>query len=197
VTADGGRVVALCGGVGGAKLALGLSRILAPRRLTIAVNTGDDFSHFGLPICPDLDTLMYTLGQVSNPVQGWGREGESWNVFETLGQLGGETWFQLGDRDLAVHLQRRTLLDSGLSLSEVTANLCRRFGTAAAVVLNKADLSSAGSKEIEEACRDNGLPLLASIPFILDVVHAVSQARIPSDELKDHLGTIWSRLGGM
>ncbi len=77
------------------------------------------------------------------------------------------------------------------------ADLCRRFGTAAAVVLNKADLSSAGSKEIEEACRDNGLPLLASIPFILDVVHAVSQARIPSDELKDHLGTIWSRLGGM
>ncbi|MFA5495040.1 MAG: 2-phospho-L-lactate transferase [Porticoccaceae bacterium] len=128
MTADGGRVVALCGGVGGAKLALGLSRILAPRRLTIAVNTGDDFSHFGLPICPDLDTLMYTLGQVSNPVQGWGREGESWNVFETLGQLGGETWFQLGDRDLAVHLQRRALLDSGLSLSEVTANLCRRFG---------------------------------------------------------------------
>lgn len=127
MTAEG-RILALCGGVGGAKLALGLSCILPPERLTIAVNTGDDFSHFGLPICPDLDTLMYTLGQVSNPVQGWGREGESWTVFETLKQLDGETWFQLGDRDLAVHLQRRALLDQGLSLSEATENLCRRFG---------------------------------------------------------------------
>ena len=124
----GRRVLALCGGVGGAKLALGLSQLLPPEQLTIAVNTGDDFSHYGLPICPDLDTVMYTLGGVSNPVQGWGRAGESWRVFETLKELGGEAWFQLGDRDLAVHLQRRALLDGGATLSETTARLCGAFG---------------------------------------------------------------------
>lgn len=123
----GRTVLALCGGVGGAKLALGLSQLLPPAQLTIVVNTGDDFSHFGLPICPDLDTVMYTLGGVSNPVQGWGREGETWQAFETLKQLGGETWFQLGDRDLAVHLQRRALLDAGATLSEATASLCVAF----------------------------------------------------------------------
>lgn len=128
------KIIALCGGVGGAKLALGLSRILSPDQLTIVVNTGDDFTHFGLPICPDLDTVMYTLGGVSNKSQGWGREGESWQAFETLKELGAETWFQLGDRDLAVHLQRRALLDCGHSLSAATSALCSAFGIAHAIV---------------------------------------------------------------
>ena len=123
----GGKVLALCGGVGGAKLALGLTEILDPGQLRVVVNTGDDFTHFGLPICPDLDTVMYTLGGVSNRQQGWGREGESWNCFDTLKDLGAETWFQLGDRDLAVHLQRRALLDAGYSLSEATATLYQGF----------------------------------------------------------------------
>ncbi len=129
-----GAILALCGGVGGAKLALGLSRVLPPERLTIAVNTGDDFVHYGLPICPDLDTVMYTLAGVANSNQGWGREGESWNAFDTLKTLGGETWFQLGDRDLAVHLRRRALLDGGATLSEVTASLCAAFAISHRVV---------------------------------------------------------------
>lgn len=128
------HILALCGGVGGAKLALGLSKILPPEQLTIAVNTGDDFSHYGLPICPDLDTVMYTLAGVNNTVQGWGREGESWQAFETLKALGGESWFQLGDKDLAVHLQRRALLDGGASLSEATARLCAALGVRHPVV---------------------------------------------------------------
>ncbi|KJS07729.1 MAG: 2-phospho-L-lactate transferase [Gammaproteobacteria bacterium BRH_c0] len=128
------KVIALCGGVGGAKLALGLSRVLSPGQLTIVVNTGDDFDHFGLPICPDLDTVMYTLGGVSNKTQGWGREGESWHAFETLKELGAETWFQLGDKDLAVHLQRRALLDRGFSLSAATSSLCSHFGIAHTVI---------------------------------------------------------------
>jgi len=128
------HILALCGGVGGAKLALGLSRILPPEQLTIVVNTADDFIHYGLPICPDLDTVMYTLAGVSNTMQGWGREGESWQVFETLKALGGEDWFQLGDKDLAVHLQRRALLDCGISLSAVTAQLCAKLGVRHPVV---------------------------------------------------------------
>lgn len=122
------RVLALCGGVGGAKLALGLTRILAPDQLTIVVNTGDDFEHFGLTVCPDLDTVTYTLSGFSNPETGWGRKDESWRCLETLEQLGAETWFRLGDRDLAIHLARRALLDQGESLSGATARICAQLG---------------------------------------------------------------------
>jgi len=122
------KVLALCGGVGGAKLALGLTRILSPKQLTIVVNTGDDFEHFGLTVCPDLDTVTYTLSSLSNTETGWGRQDESWRCLETLEQLGAETWFRLGDRDLAIHLARRALLDQGESLSGATSSICRRLG---------------------------------------------------------------------
>lgn len=122
------KVLALCGGVGGAKLALGLSKVLDPGQLTIAVNTGDDFEHFGLSVCPDLDTVTYTLSGLSNTAMGWGREDETWNCLETLEQLGAETWFRLGDRDLALHLARRALLDGGMTLSEATATICEKLG---------------------------------------------------------------------
>ncbi len=122
------KVLALCGGVGGAKLALGLTRILSPEQLTIVVNTGDDFEHFGLTICPDLDTVSYTLSGLSNTEAGWGRKDESWRCLETLQQLGAETWFRLGDRDLAIHLARRALLDQGESLSGATSTICMRLG---------------------------------------------------------------------
>ncbi len=125
---DGGKVLALCGGVGGAKLALGLAHSLAPEQLTIAVNTGDDFEHYGLLVCPDLDTVTYTLAGLNNPETGWGRQDESWNCLETLEHLGAETWFRLGDRDLALHLARRALLDQGRSLSEATASITQRLG---------------------------------------------------------------------
>ncbi|MCF7982377.1 MAG: 2-phospho-L-lactate transferase [Pseudomonadales bacterium] len=122
------KVLALCGGVGGAKLALGLSKILPPEQLSIAVNTADDFNHLGLRICPDLDTVTYTLAGVNNQESGWGRANESWHCMEALTELGGETWFKLGDRDLATHLFRRAQLDQGFSISQVTENLCRHLG---------------------------------------------------------------------
>ncbi len=124
------RVVLLAGGVGGAKLALGLARVLEPDRLTIIANTGDDFRHLGLAICPDLDTLMYTLAGRVNEATGWGCADESWNCLAALETLGGATWFRLGDRDLATHLERTRRLAAGETLGAVTAQLCGRLGVA-------------------------------------------------------------------
>ena len=122
------RYLALSGGVGGAKLALGLSHLLTPEELTLVVNTGDDFEHLGLHIAPDLDTLMYTLAGLNNPETGWGRVGETWQCLDALADLGGESWFRLGDRDLSVHLQRSLRLRAGASLSAVTAELYGALG---------------------------------------------------------------------
>jgi LPPG:FO 2-phospho-L-lactate transferase len=121
------RVVALCGGVGGAKLAFGLARRLGSD-LTVVVNTGDDFEHLGLHICPDIDTVLYTLSGLANRVLGWGRADESWNFMEALADLGGEKWFNLGDRDLALHVERTHLLRAGMTLTEFTARAAQRFG---------------------------------------------------------------------
>ncbi len=129
-----GRIIALCGGVGGAKLALGLSRLVSGDRLSIIVNTGDDFDHFGWRICPDLDTVTYTLADIVNTQTGWGRANESWNFMTELRALGGEDWFQLGDRDLAVHALRTARLAAGERLTEVTAGIARRLGIAASIL---------------------------------------------------------------
>jgi LPPG:FO 2-phospho-L-lactate transferase len=126
-------VAALCGGVGGAKLALGLNRLLGPA-LTVIVNTGDDFEHLGLHISPDIDTVVYTLSGLADPERGWGRAGESWNFMEALGQLGGETWFRLGDRDLAMHAERTRALRSGVSLTGFTAAMAQRLGISSAIL---------------------------------------------------------------
>lgn len=128
------RVVALCGGVGGAKLALGLAHELPGEDLSIIVNTGDDFRHLGLHVSPDVDTVLYTLGGIANRAQGWGIEGESWAFMEQLGLLGGEQWFNLGDRDLALHVLRTQALASGQTLTEFTARIAHRLGIAAAVL---------------------------------------------------------------
>ncbi len=130
----GPRCVALSGGVGGAKLALGLSRAMGPEQLMILANIGDDFEHLGLTICPDLDTLTYTLAGLANVETGWGRADEGWRFMESLEALGGETWFRLGDRDLALHVERTRRLVSGEPLSRITADICGRLGIAAAVV---------------------------------------------------------------
>ncbi|RME34630.1 MAG: 2-phospho-L-lactate transferase [Gammaproteobacteria bacterium] len=122
------RVVALSGGVGGAKLALGLHRLVGEGGLAIIANTGDDFVHHGLHISPDVDTLIYTLAGLNNRELGWGREGETWSYMEACAELGLETWFRLGDHDLAVHVLRTLRLKEGATLSEVTAELCARFG---------------------------------------------------------------------
>lgn len=120
--------LALCGGVGGAKLALGLSHVLAPEQLTIIVNTGDDFEHLGLSISPDIDTVTYTLAGLVQPTQGWGRDEESFAALDTVARLGGDTWFRLGDKDIGLHLVRRMLLGEGLSLSAVSARIARQLG---------------------------------------------------------------------
>ena len=125
-----GKVVALAGGVGGAKLAHGLAQVLPPDQLTIIVNTGDDFEHLGLTICPDIDTVLYNLAEVNNPTFGWGRADESFHVLEEAKRLGHDAWFLLGDKDIALHLLRREMLDAGLSLTEVTLELARRLGVA-------------------------------------------------------------------
>jgi LPPG:FO 2-phospho-L-lactate transferase len=129
-----GHVVALCGGVGGAKLAQGLSMALPPAELSLIVNTGDDFQHLGLSISPDLDSVIYALAGLSDPVRGWGRRGETWTFMEALKGLGGENWFQLGDGDLAMHVERTWRLARGATLSEVTAHLCRALGIAIRVL---------------------------------------------------------------
>ena len=128
------RVLAISGGVGGAKLAVGLAAVLDPAELLVVANTGDDFEHLGLQICPDIDTLVYTLAGLADPVRGWGLAGETWQCMEALGALGGQDWFRLGDRDLATHLQRSALLRAGLTLSEATARLAAALGVRHAIV---------------------------------------------------------------
>ncbi|UQR61683.1 2-phospho-L-lactate transferase [Bradyrhizobium sp. C-145] len=128
-----GRVVALCGGVGGAKLAVGLQHVLG-ERLSVVVNVADDFEHLGLHISPDLDTVLYTLAGLSDPVRGWGRFDETWNFMEALKQIGGETWFLLGDRDMAMHIERTRRRVSGESLTIITSDFAHRLGISSAVL---------------------------------------------------------------
>ncbi|TCT05002.1 2-phospho-L-lactate transferase [Aquabacter spiritensis] len=130
----GGTVIALCGGIGGAKLALGLARVVPAEKLTVIVNTGDDFRHFGLAVCPDIDTVVYTLAGRANPQTGWGRAGESWRFMEAVGELGGETWFALGDTDLATCAVRTARLADGARLTTVTADIARALGVGCAVL---------------------------------------------------------------
>ena len=123
-----GGVLALSGGVGGAKLALGLSRVLPDGALTVVANTGDDFTHLGLRVSPDLDTLLYTLSGLANEETGWGRRDESWTFMAALASLGGASWFRLGDGDLATHVERTRRLGAGESLSAITDDFRRRLG---------------------------------------------------------------------
>jgi LPPG:FO 2-phospho-L-lactate transferase len=122
------KIVAFAGGVGGAKFAHGLAQVLSPDDLTIIVNTGDDFEHYGLYICPDLDTVCYTLSGLANPETGWGRVNETWNVIENTAKLGGPAWFRLGDRDLGTHLERTKRLKEGQTLSQITKDFCEAWG---------------------------------------------------------------------
>jgi LPPG:FO 2-phospho-L-lactate transferase len=122
------KVVALAGGVGGAKLTDGLASCLPAQDLTVIVNVGDDFEYLGLKICPDLDTVCYTLAGIANPATGWGRADESWKALDSLVELGGPSWFRLGDRDLGTHLERTRRLRKGDQLSQITADFCRTWG---------------------------------------------------------------------
>jgi LPPG:FO 2-phospho-L-lactate transferase len=126
MTGGHGRVIALCGGIGGAKLARGLYELLGAD-LTVIVNTGDDFEHLGLMISPDVDTVLYTLADLNDRERGWGRADETWNFMSALAEVGGETWFQLGDRDLALHIERTRRLQQGQSPTRIVMDVARRF----------------------------------------------------------------------
>ena len=128
------KVCALAGGVGGAKLASGLQNVLPPGELSVVVNTADDFDLWGLHICPDLDTVMYTLAGISNPETGWGIVNESFETLNMLESYGEETWFKLGDRDLATHILRTSRMRSGETLTEVTAGLSGVLGVNSTVL---------------------------------------------------------------
>ncbi len=127
-------IVALSGGIGGAKLALGLSRVLRPGELTVIANVGDDFEHLGLSISPDIDTLTYVLAGLDNQELGWGRRDETWSFMETLAEVGGATWFRLGDRDLALHIERTRRKANGEALSAITRDVCAQLGIAARIL---------------------------------------------------------------
>lgn len=129
-----GSVLALCGGIGGAKLALGLARSLGAGDLTVLVNTGDDFDHLGMRISPDIDTVLYTLAGLADPERGWGRAQETWNFMSALRAMGGEDWFQLGDRDLAMHVERTRYLRAGGSLTDFVEIVANRLGINARVL---------------------------------------------------------------
>ncbi len=128
------KVLALCGGVGGAKLALGLSHVLGDDELSVVVNTGDDFTHLGLRICPDIDTVTYTLAGCVNTETGWGRAGETGEFMTSLKTLGGEDWFYLGDKDLAMHVERTRRLAAGEGLGSVTQALSRKLGVSVPLI---------------------------------------------------------------
>jgi LPPG:FO 2-phospho-L-lactate transferase len=126
--------IAVSGGVGGAKLALGLEKIIQSEDLMVIGNVGDDFRHFGLHISPDIDTLLYTLSGKSDIEKGWGLANETWEFMSAMKELGGDTWFQLGDRDLATHVERTRRLQHGESLSEITDYFRRTFGIGATII---------------------------------------------------------------
>lgn len=128
------KIVAFAGGVGGAKLSHGLAHIISSEDLTIIVNTGDDFEHLGLYVCPDLDTVCYTLAGLANPETGWGRLGETWQAISNVEQLGGPAWFRLGDQDLGTHLERTRRLHAGDSISKITRDFCHAWGVAVTVL---------------------------------------------------------------
>jgi LPPG:FO 2-phospho-L-lactate transferase len=128
------KIVALAGGVGGAKLADGLAQLLVPEDLTIVVNIGDDFEHFGLYICPDVDTVCYSLAGIANFETGWGRQGETFHTLESITELGGPGWFRIGDKDLATHLERTRLLEEGQLLSQITHSFCQAWGVRHSIV---------------------------------------------------------------
>jgi len=122
------KITALAGGVGGAKFVDGLAHVLPPGDLTVLVNTGDDFEHLGLYICPDLDTICYTLAGIANPLTGWGRADETWLIMKNLIRLGGPAWFQIGDQDFATHIERTRRLKEHQPLSQVVREFCRIWG---------------------------------------------------------------------
>ena len=176
-----GKVLALAGGVGGAKLALGFSRVLSPNELSVVVNTGDDETFHGLHVSPDLDTMTYTLAGLVNPETGWGLSGDTFHALEMLRGFGVETWFNLGDRDLATHIRRTQLLAQGWSLSQVTRELCARLGVETPVI----PMSDQPVRTVLHTL-DGDLPMQDYFvqrragPAVTDITYVGSDAALPS-----------------
>jgi LPPG:FO 2-phospho-L-lactate transferase len=161
------KIVALAGGVGGAKMADGLAQSLPPDDLVLIVNTGDDFEHLGLKICPDLDTVCYTLAGIANRKTGWGRAKETWNALENFIALGGPDWFRLGDKDIGTHLERTRLIKEGFTLSQVTERFCKAWG------INPRVLPMSDSQISTIVCSDQG-----ELPFQEYFVRLQCQPRV-------------------
>ena len=168
----GMRVLALTGGIGGAKLALGFAKVLEPHQVSFVVNTGDDFEHLGFHVSPDVDTLVYTLAGEANVDTGWGRRDESWHFMDAARQLGIETWFRLGDRDLALHVYRRQRLAEGATLTEITREICQGLSVAQTVLPMSNDpvrtrvLTPAGSLAFQHYfVRDRCQPAVTGFEF--------------------------------
>ena len=184
-----GEVLALAGGVGGAKLALGLARLLPPDRLVIVVNTGDDECFHGLRVSPDLDTVMYTLAGLADPDRGWGLAGETFNTLEMLGRYGSDTWFNLGDRDLATHIRRTQLLQQGATLSEVTADLCHHLGVAHRIVpMSDEPVRTMVDTQAGELPMQQYFVQRQSEPRVRGVRYAGAEAALPSPGFQSALG---------
>lgn len=180
------KVTVLTGGVGGAKLVLGLLRLLPAADVTAIVNTGDDFRHLGLHVSPDIDTLLYTLSGKANRVQGWGREDETWSFLETLRDLGGPDWFQLGDRDVALHVLRTARLAAGEGLDAITADLALRFGIGA-TILPMANARVATQLETDEGLLDFQHYFVARrcVPRVSRILFDGADAALPAPGVLD------------
>ena len=182
------EVLAFAGGVGGAKLALGLAKVLPPERLTIVVNTGDDETFHGLHVSPDLDTVMYTLAGLSNPETGWGLTGETFNTLGMLKRYGVDTWFNLGDLDMATHLRRTQLLSQGRTLSEVTVELCQRLGVEHQVSpMSDQPVRTVLSTDAGELAMQEYFVKHRSEPTVKDIRYAGADNASPSVALTDAL----------
>ena len=182
------RVIAISGGVGGAKLALGLSHLLGPDELTIAVNTGDDETFHCLHVSPDIDTVVYALAGLTNPETGWGVAGDSFRALDALGRLGGETWFRLGDLDLAMHLRRTELLAAGCTLTEATRAICGALGVRHPVVpMSDAPVRTIAQTENGEMTFQEYFVRHACEPRITGVRFAGAENAQPSPSLREGL----------
>lgn len=192
-TASDAPLVLLSGGGGGARLAAGLSQASGDRQLLVVTNTGDDFEHCGLTICPDTDSVLYAVSQTIDPQRGWGRAEESWSVFEALKNLGGPDWFQLGDKDLALHLSRAAMLASGQDLTGVTAALEERLGVPAHVTVIPATVSPVRTRVVTEQgdmAFQEYFVAHRCAPVLRQVVYEGIDSASPAGRLHDELNDV-------
>ena len=186
-------LVLLSGGGGGARLAAGLSQASDERPLLVVTNTGDDFEHCGLTICPDTDSVLYAVSQAIDPRRGWGRADESWSVFETLKNLGGPDWFQLGDKDLALHLVRTSMLVAGEGPAYVTAALGDRLGVPPHVTVVPATESPVRTRVVSDQGKlafQEYFVAHRCVPVLQDVVYEGIFSASPADRLRNALGQV-------